>query len=239
MPRLWRWCVTPILFLPGMMCDARQFGPQAAYFSRERPVIVAPLTGFDSITDLAKEVLTHAPAHFVLCGLSMGGIVAMEIMRLAPQRVQRLALMDTNYLADTEKSQSIRDAQIERARDGELEAVMRDELKPRYLADGDNKQEVLDLCMEMAKGLGPKVFIEQSLALRNRADQSETLRRVGVPTLILCGEADGLCPVVRHQQMHELIGYSQLDVIPGAGHLPPLEQPDRTTESIRRWLHPT
>ena len=226
----------PLVLLPGMMCDARLFAPQIMAFSQERPVMFIPLTGEATILGMARRVLEQAPPRFALAGLSMGGIVAMEVIRLFPGRVTRLALLDTNPLADPPEIGPVRERRVERVCNGELRAVMRDELKPHYLADGPEKDKTLDLCMEMAEDLGTDVFRDQSHAIRQRRDQSDALRRVDVPTLVLCGEDDRLCPIERHKLMHELISGSRLAIIPGAGHMPTLEQPERTNEELRTWL---
>jgi pimeloyl-ACP methyl ester carboxylesterase len=227
----------PLLLLPGMMCDARLFAPQVAHFSAERPVMVVPLTGQATIRELAEDILQHAPPRFALAGLSMGGIAAMEIVRQAPERVTRLALMDTNPLADSARQTDMRNSQIERVSSGHLLAVMRDEMKPNYLSEGPGSEAILKLCMSMAGKLGPDVFIQQSRALQQRADQSDTLRNVTVPTLVLCGEDDALCPVERHELMRDLVPGAILAVIPGAGHLPTLEQPERTNKELDLWLN--
>ncbi|MEP4051305.1 MAG: alpha/beta hydrolase [Litorimonas sp.] len=227
----------PLLLLPGMMCDEHLFSPQIAAFSASRVVMVAPLTGHDSFTDMANQILETAPAKFALAGLSMGGIAAMEIMRLAPHRVTRLALMDTNHLPDTPERRAGRDVQIAKARSGGLYDIMRDEMKPNYLADSPNRADILKLCMEMAHALGPDVFINQSKALQIRRDQTETLKQINVPTLIFCGREDTLCPVERHELMQSLIVASEMAVIEGAGHLPVLETPDRTNELLQNWLN--
>ena len=215
----------PLLLLPGMMCDARLFAPQIAAFSVDRAVMVAPLRGRTAFAEMASDILAVAPARFALGGLSMGGIAAMEIVRQAPDRVTRLALLDTNPLAEEPARASAREPQIERVWQGGLRAVMRDEMKPNYLTDGPNRAGILDLCMDMAEALGPEIFVEQSRALQQRPDQCGTLRAVRVSTLVLCGEDDRLCPVERHELMHELVPDSKLAVVPGAGHL-------------RRWNNP-
>ncbi len=226
----------PLVLLPGMMCDARLFGPQIAAFSAGRAVHIASLTGTDSIEGLAKAVLADAPPRFALAGLSMGGIVAMEMMRQAPERVERLALMDTNPLAEAPDVAARRGPQMEAVAAGRLRDVMRDELKPNYLGDGPHRQAVLELCMEMAVALGPEVFRMQSLALMARRDALDVLRGVRVPTLVLCGGTDRLCPPERHSLMHGLIAGSVLEVVDGAGHLPVLEGPEETNAALRRWL---
>lgn len=226
----------PLVLLPGMMCDARLFGPQIAAFSADRAVMTAPLNAADTVAGLAGDVLAVAPPKFALAGLSMGGIVAMEVIRQAPERVARLALLDTNPKAEAPAVAQNREPQIAKVRAGHLRAVMRDEMKPNYLTDGPQMGQILDLCMAMAETLGPEVFVRQSRALQTRPDQQDTLRTVMIPTLILCGEDDTLCPIHRHELMHELVAGSVLTVIKGAGHLPTLEQPDATNEALAKWL---
>jgi pimeloyl-ACP methyl ester carboxylesterase len=227
----------PLLMLPGMMCDGRLFAPQIETFSGERLVTTGALVGADSFEALAANILHQAPPTFALAGLSMGGICAMEMVRQAPERITRLALLDTNALADPAKLAPVRDAQSKRALAGELVTVMRDEMKPNYLADGPNRKAILDLCMDMAEGLGPQVFAHQSQAIKARLDQQETLRAVTVPTLILCGREDRLCPLERHTLMHGLMPHSRLVVVDGAGHLPTLEKPQETNKALSAWLN--
>lgn len=226
----------PLVLLPGMMCDARLFTPQIEALSGRRPLHLAPITAHDGIEALAAAVLAHAPPRFALAGLSMGGVVAMEMLRVAPERVDRLALLDTNPRAEAAEVSARRPRQVERALAGDLAGVMRDEMKPHYLADGPGRRAILDLCMTMALDLGPEVFARQSRALATRRDQQATLEAFRGPALVLMGEDDRLCPRERHELMHALISGSRLAVIEGAGHLPTLEQPDATTAALRRWL---
>lgn len=226
----------PLVFLPGMMCDARLFAPQMKAFSGEREMSVPPLGGFTTVEKLAEMVLMLAPQHFALAGLSFGGIVAMEVIRQAPDRVACLALMDTNPLAETDAVKAMREPQIAKAEAGQLADVMRDEMKPHYLSEGPHRAKILDICMEMAEALGPGIFVSQSRALQTRPDQQDTLRGVTCPTLILCGRDDALCPVHRHELMAELMPHATLHIVENAGHLPTLEQPDETTAALRRWL---
>lgn len=231
--------MTPLVLLPGMMCDARLFAPQIAAFSGTRVVHCAPIGGHDTMAALAKEVLAHAPPRFALAGLSMGGIVAMEVLRQATDRVAGLALLDTNPKAELDEVRARRGPQMKKVRDGRLASVMRDEMKPNYLTDGPRRSEILDLCMEMALGLGPEVFLNQSIALANRPDQQDTLCGYTGPALVLSGRDDALCPVARHELMHELIDGSSLRIVEHAGHLPTLEQPEETTAAMAAWLETT
>jgi pimeloyl-ACP methyl ester carboxylesterase len=114
------------------------------------------ITAHDTVEALAADILQWAPPHFAIAGLSMGGIVAMEVLRQAPDRVDRIALLDTNPKAELDEVKAAREPQIMQVEAGELQAVMRDEMKPRYLVDGPRKKTILDLCMEMAMDLGPR-----------------------------------------------------------------------------------
>jgi len=228
--------MTPLVMLPGMMCDERLFAPQIKVFSFDREVQVAALSDYSTISELAANVLKNAPPKFALAGLSMGGIVAMEICAQAPARVEKLALIDTNPKAELEEIKQQREPQIRDAILGDLQKIMRDEMKPKYLADTSNKQDIYKICMEMALSLGADVFVRQSQALRDRKDQQETLKGIKVPVLLICGSEDTLCPIEKHQLMHDLIPNSTLKVVMGAGHLPTLEQPEKTTEILQTWL---
>lgn len=226
----------PLLFLPGHMCDARVFAPQVASLSYRMPIHLGSIAAGRSIFEIACSVLESASSRFALAGLSMGGIVAMEIVRLAPGRVTRLALLDTNHRPETAKAAKERRERIERAKAGGFVEVIRDEMKPAYLAGGPNRETALETVMEMAVALGPEIFVMQSEAIISRPDQTATLPKIDVPTLVLCGEEDRLCPVSRHVEIAGAIPGARLAVIEGAGHLPTLEQPKRTTEALLDWL---
>lgn len=226
----------PLMLLPGMMCDHRLFTDQIAMLGKERPIHLPPVGKHDTVEATAREILDAAPDQFALAGLSFGGIVAMELVRLAPERIVRLALVATNPLAETPQIAASREPQIVKVMAGGLAEVMRDEMKPNYLAPGPHREEVLDLVLDMALTQGEGVFLRQSRALQRRTDQQETLRNFTAPTLILCGAYDALCPVRRHEFMAELIPDAELMVIPDAGHLPTLETPQIVTDALEDWL---
>ncbi|MGB1236305.1 MAG: alpha/beta fold hydrolase [Planktomarina sp.] len=226
----------PLVMLPGMMCDARLFAPQIDSLSRDRAVMVAPIHLGERVEDVASSILDMTPHRFALAGLSMGGIVALEIIRRAPDRVARLALIDTNALAETPEKAAAREPQIVGVKAGRMRDIMRDEMKPNYLANGPYKNEILSMVMDMAETLGPEAFIRQSRALQRRRDQQSTLRKIKCPTLVMCGAEDTLCPPKRHEFMAEMIEGAVLHIVAGAGHLPTLEQPQTTNAILRQWL---
>lgn len=222
--------------VPGMMCDERIFSPQIEALSQNLEVTIADISNFSSVRELASDVLKKAPKKFSLLGHSMGGIVAMEIYSQEPNRIEKLILMDTNPKAELDEVKLKREPQIREVNKGKLLEVMRDEMKPNYLAESENKTNVLSVCMDMALNLGPDVFINQSRALQSRLDQQNTIQSIKIPVLIMCGSEDKLCPVERHEMMHNMISDSDLKIINNAGHMPTLEQPRETTEVIKEWL---
>ena len=203
--------MTPLVMIPGMMCDERIFAPQIEGLASKRSVYIADISRHDTISDLAADVLSHAPPKFCLAGHSMGGIVAMEICAQAPKRIEKLALIDTNPLAELEEVKLKREPQISDALSGKLINVIRDEMKPNYLANSENQDIILNICMDMALSLGPKVFINQSRALQTRADQQSNIQSINIPVLIMCGSEDKLCTVERHEMMHNMtVSYTHL-----------------------------
>lgn len=228
---------TPIVLLPGLMCDSRLFQPQINILSRDRTVIIAPVSGFNSVKEIASNILESLPNKFILVGLSFGGIVALEILKMRQKEIQKLVLMDTSYFSEQKYISEKRKAQILAVQNGDLEKVMIEEHIPNYLSNDKKDNTIAKLCKEMALDMGTEVFIQQSLALIGRDDQTEMLGSIEIPTLLLCGEHDKLCPVAVHQKMHKLIKKSSLSIIPKAGHLPTLESPKLTNRILCKWLN--
>lgn len=223
----------PLLLMPGHMCDERLWSTTT--FGTE--IVHADLTRDDSIAAMARRTLANAPPRFVAAGLSMGGIVALEIVRTAPGRVAGLVLIDTNASADLPERSAARIAQQQGVRDGYLREIVGEELKPAYLAEENrDRRDVLDLLMAMAVDIGPDVFCRQSEAIRLRPDASDVLPRVRCPTLILCGAEDSLCPPAWHRDMAARVPGARLEIVEASGHLPPLEQPERFSHILDDWL---
>ncbi|MGH1367155.1 MAG: alpha/beta fold hydrolase [Maritimibacter sp.] len=226
----------PILLIPGMMCDARVFEPQIKDLSREFTLQVAQVCQQESIREMAAEVLHHAPNRFALCGLSMGGIVAMEVLRRAPERVTRICLISTTPLAETPEQAVWREPQIVKAQAGKLQEAMDEALSPDNMFDGPRKEQVRATLREMGQEIGAKTFVRQSRALQKRPDAQKQLRMLRAPSLVLCGEHDKITPVKRHSFMAELIPYAELAVIDDAGHIPTLETPEKVNMALRAWM---
>ena len=224
-----------LLLLPGMMCDARMWSSQIR--DLDIPCSVADLTGADSMPAIASKVLAAAPARFAVAGLSMGGIVAFEILRQAPDRISHLALLDTNPFADSPDRRSLRLEQIETAVNGGLRELAVDSLKPLYLAESNrDDDDLLNTILDMALDLGPDVFRDQSIALHDRIDSLETLASIAAPTSVICGAEDALCPVSYHEYMATRISDAHLVVLDDCGHMASMEQPDAVTAELADLL---
>ena len=220
-----------ILFIPGFMCDARLFDAQmSALNSLGIKAKVGDLARADTIVAMADQVLWTAPPRFAIVGLSMGGIVALEIYRRAPHRITHLALLNTTPKADA--AGSARKAQLRRIAEGDFEGVMRDEQKRPYLAQCNNNVDKRHLILDMARGLGPDAFVRQTNALMNRRTCEDMLHTIDCPTLVLTGEQDNICPAVVSGTMSEAIAGSQLRVLSDCGHLSTLEKPQAVSDAI-------
>lgn len=224
-----------VLFLPGMMCDQRLFSPQIQSLSI--PWSVADTSSHDSFAEMASAALAAAPDRFAVVGLSMGGILAFEIWRQAPERVSHMALMDTNPHADAPERQDLRLEQIRRVANGDLREVVVDGLKPLYLAARHRDDEkLLGVALDMAMDLGSAVFRRQSIALKDRVDSVPHLQSISCPATVLCGDEDTLCPPELHQLMADSIPGAELCIVPECGHLATLEQPEKVNDALHRLL---
>lgn len=221
-----------LLLLPGNMCDARLWGGLCGVDG-----VHADLSRDDSIEDMAQRMLSEHRGPLIPVGFSMGGIVALEMARQAPERIVGLILSDTNAAADLPERSALRPVQQERVRRGELATIVADELKPAYLAvqNRDNEQ-MKTLLFDMAMELGEDVFIRQSEALRKRADLGPVLDQFSGPVLFLCGAEDALCPPEWHHAMAARCDAAETHIVAGAGHLLPLEQPEQFRSIISDWL---
>ncbi|WP_435659834.1 alpha/beta fold hydrolase [Leisingera caerulea] len=226
----------PMVLLPGMMCDGRIFDTQIRTFSGSMPVMVLPLAGGDTVEKIAARMLSHLPPRFALAGLSMGGILAMELVRRAPERISRLCLMGASPLAETPEQAADREPQIIAARAGRLEDVLRAALPMEALAPGPSRLEVHNLFCHMGMELGAELYVAQARALQRRPDQQATMRRVHMPTLVLSGEHDTIVPPAKQELLAQLIPHARLEVIPEAGHFPVLEAPDAVNRALLHWL---
>lgn len=225
-----------LILIPGMMCDLRVFLPQISALSADRAVMLAPVTQGERIEEIASGLMHQLPARFDLAGFDLGGAVALELLRRAPDRIARLCLIGTEPLAETPAQAAAREPLIVGARAGRLDEALGQALLPDHLAQGPERLKLLDQLRRMGGDLGAEIFIRQSRAQQRRRDQQGTLRRCKAETLLICGEHDALTPPRRHEFMAGLIPHARLKIIKDAGHFPTLEQPAAMTEALREWL---
>ncbi len=229
---------TPLVLVPGLLCDDRLWQLQAEHLADVADPVLADVIGDGSMSEMARSVLEAAPpaGRFALAGLSMGGYVALEVMRVAPGRVARLALLDTSARADTPEQTAARRGLIELAKTGRFDEVPRGllprELHPGRLEDARLTSTVFD----MADAVGPEAFVRQEEAIIGRPDSRRELPNIACPTLVLCGREDALTPLHLHEEMASLIPGSRLRVIEECGHLSTLERPEAVTAAMREWL---
>tara|TARA_R110002073_G_scaffold195324_1_gene354390 strand:- start:192 stop:995 length:804 start_codon:yes stop_codon:yes gene_type:complete len=228
--------IEPLVMIPPMLCDARVYYAQLAALSGELPITFVPITRGERIEEMASAILSWLPNKFALAGMGMGGMVAMEILRRAPDRVTRVAFISTNAQADSPEVSALREPLIVAAKTGRFDDAVRGELKPSWLAPGPYRADVMSLVSDMARALGPDAYVRQSRAMQRRKDQQDILRRIKQPALVMCGAHDGLNTVRRHEFIAELIPYARLEIIDDAGHLPTLENPGAVTRALRAWL---
>jgi len=226
---------TPLILLPGLLCDAALWQYQMTALAEFAEPGVADLTAAASIAEMASAVLAAAPPRFALAGLSMGGYVALEILRRAPHRVSRLALLDTSARADTEEQQQRRRGLIELARLGRFKGVT-PRLLPLLLHPDHLRPPFDAIVTGMAERAGQAAFIRQETAILTRIDSRPSLGRIGVPTLVLCGDADVLTPPSIAMEIAAGIAGARLVVIEGSGHLAPLERPEAVNRAMIDWL---
>ena len=226
------------MLLPGMMCTEQMYGPQIDDLGRNYPILTPGFGMHSSVSQIAENLLEQIPyRRFALCGLSMGGIVAMEMVRQGAERIERLALCDTNNLADAPERRPIRNRQILDALDGRLLHIIIDEMLPGYFVGSRREDPHLkQMVVTMALELGPEAFVSQSIALRDRLDNSAALRDYRGKTLVLCGAEDLVCPPARHRAIAGLCHNPNLVVVSNAAHIPTLERPEVVNRHLRRWL---
>lgn len=227
----------PIVFLPGHLCTGALYAPQiAALAPRGIATQVVMLTGQDTMAAMAEAVLAQAPPRFALCGLSMGGYVAFEVMRRAPQRVARLALLDTTTRPDTPERAGLRRSDIARVEEGGIEALLPDLprrwLHPDRIDDPGWRERVFAMAREVGAGAQRR----QACAIFGRQDDRRLLPAIAVPTLVLCGAQDVATPPEVHREMAAAIPGARLEIIEGCGHLSTIEAPDIVRRALDAWL---
>ncbi|MBI1272663.1 MAG: alpha/beta fold hydrolase [Alphaproteobacteria bacterium] len=228
---------TSLILLPGLLCDKALWQHQIPALADRADIHVPDLTKHSRISDLAKQVLAEAPPRFALGALSMGGYVALEIMRVAPERVERLALIDTSARADTPEQKERREALIALSRSGKFKGVT-PRLMPMLVHPDSLKDDAItDVILAMAERVGREAFERQQTAILHRIDSRSSLPAIKCPTLVVCGMQDEITPPEIARETAEGIGAAaQLKLIDKSGHLTPLERPDAVTALMRAWL---
>jgi pimeloyl-ACP methyl ester carboxylesterase len=225
----------PLILLPGLLCDAALWQNQINDLKNIANITVANTTKHNSIAAIAHDVLEQAPSTFALSGLSMGGYVALEILRQAPQRVLKLAIFNSSARADTPEQQERRRILLALSKSGQFKGVT-----PRLLPLLIHPDRLTDTTLTttittMAKRVGRDAFANQQTAILNRIDSRPSLKDIACPTLIVGGEQDAITPPDLLQELADGIKGSQLHMIAPCGHLSVLERPELVNPLLREW----
>jgi len=226
----------PILLIPGLATSARLYAPQLPALWTRGPVTIADPVHDETLAAIAARILADAPPRFALAGLSMGGYVSFEILRQAPERVAKLALLDTTARPDAPEATARREKQIKMVEDGQFD-LMAQFLYPG-LVHPDRKDDTAFRAevLAMMKEPGETAFIRQQKAIMGRPDSRPLLPRIACPALVLVGEADQLTPPAIAAEMAAAIPNARHVIVPAAGHLSTLEQPQAVTAALMEWL---
>jgi pimeloyl-ACP methyl ester carboxylesterase len=226
----------PTLLVPGLLCTPAFYGGQLRALWRHGPVALAKHTEHSSMGDIARAILAEAPPRFALAGHSMGGYIALEIMRQAPERVVRLALLSTAATPETPELTERRRALIALAQGGKFDRIV-PTLFPLQVHESLRQDaSLLEEVTAMARDTGPEAFVRQQTAIMGRADSRSTLRAIRCPTLVLVGDADQITPPERAREIAAGIEGSQLVVLEACGHMCAMEKPQEVEDALLRWL---
>lgn len=227
-----------VVLVPGLMCTGELFAPQVAMLEAAgHPVFVADHTSDATMVGIVVRLLASAPARFALAGLSMGGYIALETIKRAPERVSRLALLDTSARADTPEQSARRRELVaaSRVEGGFAQGMVA--LWPLLVHAARREDEALRATvLAMAQALGPEVLARQEEAIIGRSDSREWLAQIEVPTLVLVGDGDALTPPDLAREISEAVEWSSLTIVPECGHLTTIERPEAVNRALRAWL---
>lgn len=227
---------TPLVLLPGLLCDETAWAPQIAAFSPERPVLVIDFCGQDSFDAMAERVLEQAPDRFALAGHSMGGRVALEVMRRAPERVERLALLSTGVHPVLPGEEEKRTALIDLANRDGIRALAEQWIPPVLHPSRRGERDLVDSLIDMWCRCSPADHEGQIKAALNRRDARDVLPGIAVPTLVLGGADDPWAPADGQRDIAAAIPEAELVLVPECGHMVAVERPEGVTVAMRKWL---
>ncbi len=227
---------TPLVMVPGLLCTANLYADQVSGLADIADMTIGRHTGHPTMAAIAEEILGSAPQRFALAGLSMGGYIALEILRRAPDRVMRLALLDTSARPDLPERTAARRKLIELGRTHGMAAVQTALLPSLVLVARQDEQPLAGRIVQMAVDTGFDAFVRQQEALMSRPDSRGFLETIHCPTLVVVGDADALTPPEMAHELNAGIAGSKLVVVPACGHLSTMERPEAVNSALRQWL---
>lgn len=228
--------MTTLYLLCGLLCDDTVWLPQANALRDDYDVRIISFQDFDSIPAMAAHVLSHAPDQFALAGHSMGGRVALDVFRQAPQRIERLALLDTGYAGAAPTEAAQRGALVSKALEEGIGAIAATWALPMLAPHRREDSVLVNEVLDMVQRMSGDIYARQTRALLSRPDATPVLSTIHCPTLLLCGQEDSWSPPARHEVIASLIPGSMLRIIDRAGHMSTMEEPGAVLAAMQEWL---
>jgi pimeloyl-ACP methyl ester carboxylesterase len=225
----------PLVMVPGLVCDAEVWHHQVRHLRDAADISIPAVDTGDTMEHMAEHVLASAPPRFALAGFSMGGYVALEVLRQAPERVLRLALLDTSARADTPEKSAGRRAAIDAIAQSRYRDVV-EGMMPVLLHPDRQNGPLADLVRTMTDRLGPEVFARRHQAMLTRSDSRDLLRTADHPVRVICGRQDAMSTLAEHEEMADLAPRSRLSIIDECGHMSIIERPHAVSALLRDWL---
>jgi len=225
-----------LLFIPGLLCNDDLWQGQTEALGQDYNLMTGDHRSHDNLPEMVKALLEKAPETFTLAGLSMGGYIAFEVMRQAPQRVEKLILLDTNARADNSEQKRQRQQMMAADMEHEIAELIEERLSFLIRATCLSDQNLCRRIIHMAEDTGMQAYLRQQNAMLNRPDSRPGLKDISCPTLIICGEADMLTPPKVHHEMADLIAGSELHILKDCGHLSTMEKPAEVNRLMKDFL---
>lgn len=224
-----------LVLIPGLVCDDQVWQHQSKFLSDIAEIIIPPVHKNPTMAGLAEEVLATSPETFAVAGFSMGGYVAMEMYRQAPERISRLALLDTTARSDTNLKAEGRVNAIQACEKGKFENVINGMISI-LLHPAHQKGPLLEFVPRMAGRVGSEAFVRRHRAMQSRNDSRDLIASCNIPVRAICGRQDAMCSLEEHEEIADLASYGRLSIIEECGHMTILERPHAATALLRDWL---
>lgn len=227
----------PTIIIPGHLCTSELFAYKIPNLWKHSSVTIPSILEGSSLTEMAKDIIQKAPSYFSLAGMSMGGFICLEIMKLAPERVSRLALLNSSARPETEEQKKMRENLLNKTTLENFEEILKNMATTGVHKSRQHDKNLINTIIRMGKETGFDAYVRQSKALGDRTDNRNILTHISVPTLVLVGDSDTITPPEYSEEMAEKIPNAKLIKLYRCGHATTLEQPEEVNKALIEWLN--